>query len=290
MKRDVIIALIAKDIKELEMLTEGFAEMQSYPAPYMKLAEEKARQLIENIKLLSQLPTETATPSPIINDTPPTPVATVNVTPVPEPTPESTIIKEEEIIDTEATPKHEEQPVVQEVEPTVEEVEEPIIEEEEEIVYDDDEEEDYYDEDEIEEECEEEEPAIVETDIVVETQEQTPEPEVVVKTPVSVADSIETKTSLIDTLNNNTEDKSIATSIAKKKINDIKTAITIADRFRFQRELFAGNGEKMMQTLTNINLISSLEMAQDYISKHFSWDPTNQSTIDFMDLVERRFL
>ena len=41
MNKDTLIALIEKDIAELQTLTQGFAEMETFPQPLIDLAVTK---------------------------------------------------------------------------------------------------------------------------------------------------------------------------------------------------------------------------------------------------------
>lgn len=85
-------------------------------------------------------------------------------------------------------------------------------------------------------------------------------------------------------------DNSLASKINNSKINDLKSAITIADRFRFQRELFNGDGEKTNRFIADFNSFSSMDEAKTYIEKHFNWSEENKAVADFLQLLERRYL
>lgn len=144
---------------------------------------------------------------------------------------------------------------------------------------------------------------VVETVVVTETTTdltQTEETEVVEKqveqvtsvvtektTQHIVAETIHKTATLSDSLLKS--DDSLGSTIAKQPINDIKQAISIADRFRFQRELFDGNGEKMNQVLSDLNQLDTLEKAQDYVAKHFKWVADDDNVVDFMMLLQRRY-
>jgi hypothetical protein len=84
-------------------------------------------------------------------------------------------------------------------------------------------------------------------------------------------------------------DDSIATALSNKKISDIKQAISIGDRFRFQRELFNGNGEVMSRTLSKINQCANLDEALKYLTSKFKWNKENETVADFHQLLKRRF-
>lgn len=60
---------------------------------------------------------------------------------------------------------------------------------------------------------------------------------------VILAETIKKTTSVLENLSTNGD--RVASVIEHQKITELKSAISIADRFRFQRELFEGNGEQM---------------------------------------------
>lgn len=84
-------------------------------------------------------------------------------------------------------------------------------------------------------------------------------------------------------------DNSINATLANKKINDIKQAISIGDRFRFQRELFNGNGEDMNKTLHYINQLASFEEVNSFLKSKYNWNPEDEAVEDFNQIVKRRF-
>ena len=70
----------------------------------------------------------------------------------------------------------------------------------------------------------------------------------------------------------------------------MKSAITLGDRFRFQRELFGGNGEKMNKAISDFNSFETMTEAQDYMTKNFDWSLDNEAVSDFIQLLQRRYL
>lgn len=84
-------------------------------------------------------------------------------------------------------------------------------------------------------------------------------------------------------------DNSFSASLANKKIDDIKQAISIGDRFRFQRELFNGNGEDMNKTLHYINQLASFDEVMAFLKTKYKWDNNNESADDFTQIVKRKF-
>ncbi len=72
-------------------------------------------------------------------------------------------------------------------------------------------------------------------------------------------------------------------------ITDIRKAISLGDRFLFQRELFAGNGELMNKTIDHLNDLSSLNEALAYIAKHFDWNTDSPAYELFTNILKRRW-
>lgn len=71
-------------------------------------------------------------------------------------------------------------------------------------------------------------------------------------------------------------------------VTDIRQAVSIGDRFLFQRELFAGNAEKLQQTLTELNGLHSLEEAIAFVDQ-FGWDKQSSTYELFLNVLRRRF-
>lgn len=72
-------------------------------------------------------------------------------------------------------------------------------------------------------------------------------------------------------------------------VSDIRQAISLGDRFLFQRELFAGNGEQMQKTLEELNGLHTLSEAMTYIQEHFDWDMESTAASLFVNVLKRRF-
>ena len=79
------------------------------------------------------------------------------------------------------------------------------------------------------------------------------------------------------------------TSLFGAAVEDIRQAISLGDRFLFQRELFAGNGELMQKTLDELNVLGSLEEAMDYVADNFEWDSDSTAVQLFENVLKRRF-
>jgi Pyruvate/2-oxoacid:ferredoxin oxidoreductase gamma subunit len=72
-------------------------------------------------------------------------------------------------------------------------------------------------------------------------------------------------------------------------VEDIRQAISLGDRFLFQRELFDGNGELMQQALDELNELYTLNEALEYINEHFEWDKESTAAQLFENVLKRRF-
>ena len=79
------------------------------------------------------------------------------------------------------------------------------------------------------------------------------------------------------------------TSLFGTAVEDIRQAISLGDRFLFQRELFAGNGELMQKTLDEINNLGSLNEAMDYVLDNLDWDKESTAVQLFENVLKRRF-
>ena len=77
--------------------------------------------------------------------------------------------------------------------------------------------------------------------------------------------------------------------LEKQNLSDFKKAFSLNDRFRFRRELFGGNEEKMNQAITDLNSMSSYEESVEYLNNVLKWNVEDESVADFMKLLEKRF-
>ena len=77
-------------------------------------------------------------------------------------------------------------------------------------------------------------------------------------------------------------------AIYGKAVADIRQAISLGDRFLYQRELFGQNAELMQKTLTELNALGSFDEAMEYI-RRFGWDTESNSYQQFIVTLHRRF-
>ena len=227
MNKDTLIVLIEKDIAELQALTQGFAEMETFPQPLIDLAVTKVESLRHCLTAMPEaardsVRTEPEMPAPVPDEAPVT-------------VPESAAVVEPE--------------------PTLVVEPEPIPE-------------------------------------VCEGADNQPDTDVATPDETAtqiVAETIHKPETVIDAFEKQQENESLAATIAHRPVTDLKRAISIADRFRFQRELFDNNGEQMATVLDALNQCTSLEQAEAYLEKHCALPPDKPATTDFVDLIKRRF-
>ncbi|MBQ0033995.1 MAG: hypothetical protein KBS77_01740 [Bacteroidales bacterium] len=81
-----------------------------------------------------------------------------------------------------------------------------------------------------------------------------------------------------------------AVSSVVPKIDNLSKAISLGDKFLFQRELFGGNGELMTKTIGQLNEMKSLDEAKAFIQKNFGhWDKESNAYELFTNLLKRRY-
>jgi len=299
MNRKLLVTLLQKSIQELEMITEGFMEMEHYPKAIIQLAQRKTDDIASYIEILSTVMPESLDSStedeiqPIVHN---------DIEAISEKPAEETVIAETpgEIIEDVASVETTETYFIKEdASPTETLEEEEIIEEEEE-----EEEEELEEETEDEEEIEELPNKVAEVEEITATAEIPLNDEEIVEEKFS---SNETRTIVEETRKSIIGDKNLVTSVTRnellsrtentissvlgnKKISDIKQGINIGDRFRFQRELFRGNGEDMNKTLTYLNQLATENEALSFLRSKYGWATDNDTAEDFYQIVKRRFL
>ena len=128
------------------------------------------------------------------------------------------------------------------------------------------------------------EPVIEPEPVVEPIVEPAPQPEV---KPEPVAEPTQPLHKAKQPLHNATQP--LQTSLFGTSVEDIRQAISLGDRFLFQRELFAGNGELMQKTLDELNALDSLDEAMEYVADNFEWDKESTAVQLFENVLKRRF-
>ncbi|MBR5726274.1 MAG: hypothetical protein IKX56_06015 [Muribaculaceae bacterium] len=70
---------------------------------------------------------------------------------------------------------------------------------------------------------------------------------------------------------------------------DIRKAFSVNDRFRYQRELFAGSASAMDTAIEHIEVMTSYGNAELYFYSQLHWDRENEVVQDFMNIVRNHF-
>ena len=305
MDKQTIITLLRKDIAELMQLTEGFDQIAQCPPVLIQLALQKTNSVQQILNELLILPktvetVEKATENEATQLTKPIEetIAVQNTQIITEQSntnekatvdiPEEVQIKEQNLPEqNEQLPveKEEKELKMDENVLTVEtqsevldvEIEEQLEKEEEKEIVEDTLNESPEEVEEVEEEIEEQEELEVEEDNDDEEELEDDEDKVAVN---------EERIELIAKPEILTRNDSIVNS----KIEDISKAISLGDRFLFQRELFGNNGEIMQKTIAHLNSMNSAEEAMTYLQKKFAWDKESTTVERFIQLISRRYL
>jgi hypothetical protein len=264
MNRKLLVTLLRKNIEELNTITDGFMEMDEYPAVIINLAKRKTEDIQTIIDQLA--------------------FAEKAIEPVTDTTVTEVVIPLAEVEATVAETIGETKEDVQL--PETEEIEQSLIPEEVSVEF-----------------AVETEP---EAEIVTDLQYMAPEVvepvaelknepfdilDVKVAEPkvLTIADKLSQQVvSINDTLAKNEDN--LSATIANKKISDIKQAISIGDRFRFQRELFKSNGEDMNKTLSYLNQLATFDEAMSFLQSKYGWAEDNDAVADFIQILKRKFL
>ena len=259
MKKELLVTLLKKDISELDQMTEGFSELDFFPVALLNLAKDKADNIKKCLNELSELSKMKKQCSENVAPVPPTPVVLA-----PEVAVQMSIVEEVKANVENAevsTGEESEAEVPATIEPETEEIIAPEAAVAE--VADDD---DF--EDEIEDGIMDEEDA----------EEYAEEEEEVAEEEAATDEKLE----FVAPLTRNDQ-------LQNQKIDDIKQAISLGDRFLFQRELFRNSGELLSKTITAINACRTFDDAQKYLKKKFQWDYEHPTTERFMQIVARKF-
>lgn len=300
MNKDVLVALIAKDVNELQVLTEGLDQMEAIPAPYLRLALDKSKALTANLENLINYLNNKEVEDKLEAQR----QAELEAKQAEEAARQAELARiaeeqealfraeelerqrrEEERLKAEAEMARQVAAIEAARQAELAEKrrreEEEARRKEEEILRKKEEQ-----ERQAEEARRQEEESInpINTIDSIDTIATTDSPI------TTLAESIEPTESVADKLAK-TADDTLAAALNNKKIIDLKSSITLGDRFRFQRELFGGNGEKMNKAISDFNSFETMTEAQEYISKNFvHWALDNETVSDFIQLLQRRYL
>ncbi|MBP1663846.1 MAG: hypothetical protein H6Q19_986 [Bacteroidetes bacterium] len=281
MNKDIIVLLLKRDIQELNLLTEGFEKLTEFPAPLLLLATQKAENILKSLSQLdgAQSHTELGEIDYLPFEDERKPVNeknNVNAPIYPDAETKSTATETKPVTEDIITPAETPEIIMTEDSHTTlntapEEQEDPPTEVLETV--------------EINtftaETATEETPVVTVQNPEIKPEEVRPEH----TEPIIIANK---SAILVDELIAD-HDESLGETIANQKIDDIRQAVNIGDRFRFQRELFNGNGEVMNKTIAYLNQLQKYEEAQSFLKAKFNWAADNNHADDFLQIVRRRY-
>ncbi|MDR3705092.1 MAG: hypothetical protein P4L28_04190 [Paludibacteraceae bacterium] len=280
MTKEVFIALIQKDIRELDMIAQGLYETESPSPSIIKLASLKAHDVISNLQMLAEVNGISKEVQQIEIDAHHTPAKkpTKKAKPTKEITDEK---KPEPIVDEKPIVKEINIETKHEIESQPAPIQEPILPKEPEVVV--------VAKEEIApptivpepQVAPVEAPKVEEKSPVVEEQKKEPEINIKKEEPILHEQQIEPAPK---------KEGNLFNALSNKQVTSLRKSISIGNRFMFQRELFGNDADKMNQAIDFIDTCTNLHETEKYISENFHWDSEKESVIEFMNLVNRKFV
>lgn len=89
------------------------------------------------------------------------------------------------------------------------------------------------------------------------------------------------------------EKPTIATSHARKKAGNIRTTITLNQRFMFTNELFNGDTQAFNQALDQLDSFGSYVEAYQYTMRHYArqynWEEDSEASQEFLQILQSRY-
>ncbi len=112
---------------------------------------------------------------------------------------------------------------------------------------------------------------------------QQPQPQSQPQQPTRLADVLGGKVTLADKMVDDT-----APMPAMNRINDLRKAIGLNDRFLMIRDLFAGDAARYEDTIDTLNEFDDLDECMIYIVENFAWNPDSEGAKMLVSLIERK--
>lgn len=306
MNKEFLVMLLQKDIHELSLLTEGFERMTVFPEPMLRLAKQKAENIIESLQSLGKNPENElgeidyqsfSDDEKIENNVVTGTDSGHNSFDIPTGQADELLHSQTDDSEIGAFPSDVPDEDMNEIEAIPETLVEQATERNQEVSVNRNDEiiislnEEFQEEIEVEEIGENEQIlAYEETESAsgnnLKETEQTPEETIRENIHNRL---IQNSTTLHESLQK-TEISSLGDNLANQKIEDIRQALNIGDRFRFQRELFGNNGETMNKSIAYLNQLAKYEEAVSYLRSKFGWSDDNPHADEFLQIVKRRYL
>jgi len=274
MNREIILILLRKNIRDLDLLTESLSEMTEFPPVLLRMIQQKVKEIQDYVDQLIAEKIETEKESENFE------------TQTNEKSTE-TLEKEEEIKNGVTNFQMEEENSVNETIISSEIVENISFELQKEEIIEQDSDKTTFETKKENEIFQEETEEKISKEKILETEMN----ELI--TTVSSSEAIDKEKTVISkpTLSQlfSQPENNVEATLSHQKIDDIKKAISIGDRFRFQRELFKGNGEDMNKTLNYLNQLATFEEAVSFLEAKYHWEKDNETAEDFYRILKRRF-
>lgn len=280
MNKNKLITFILNDISELDMLTKCMESMETIPYAMHDLALQKVRNILSEFEQLSVESKEEVQNSQI---------KTVASQPV-EDKP-----NEPETIEVSVKPAVEKIEVVEKAQieqPQEVDVKEDLVSQKKNATI----EVDTVAVDKVRVAIQEPEPVVIEElsapEPVVEVQKEVVKP-VEVEIPAQVKEVVkpiveQPKQAVNNPVITNERFKG-GRRFESRFVTDLKKALNLNDRLRYQRELFGGDMALLNSTIDKLNAMSSFGEAEAYVAENFNWDTTEGAAFEFMELLEARF-
>jgi len=99
--------------------------------------------------------------------------------------------------------------------------------------------------------------------------------------------------SVNDSVAMKSEDKSVVNKLSNTRIENLKSAIGINDKFFFINELFKGNSQSYEDVIFTLNNFKRFEEAMQYTSTlkyRYDWDTEAEAYLKLIHFLERKFL
>ena len=72
-------------------------------------------------------------------------------------------------------------------------------------------------------------------------------------------------------------------------VTELKKAISLNDRFLFQRELFGNSRDAMNDMITRLNSFGNFNEAEKYLKENTSWNFDDSVVQDFLFAIKKGF-
>ncbi len=100
------------------------------------------------------------------------------------------------------------------------------------------------------------------------------------------------KTSLYQYTNERSSEKTLGENLLAGKIESLKKAISINDKFQIRNELFNGKASHYSKSIETLDSLESYEQAEEYLSQlasEYEWEPENEALEIFLGYIKRRY-